>query len=54
MPSQAKAQAATGTAAADSTMLFPVSKTIPENYDEIGEKEAGALRTPGKIKTVIE
>lgn len=54
MPSQAKAQAATGTAAADSTMLFPVSKTIPENYDEIGEKEAVDLRTPGNIKTVIE
>ncbi len=49
----AQGSAAT-TAAADSTLRFPVAKTIPEEYDEIGETESVDLRTPGNIKTVIE
>lgn len=53
-PLQVKAQSATATAAADTTLLYPVSKTVPENYDDIGSKEAVDLRTPGNIKTVIE
>lgn len=51
---QVKAQSATATAAADTTLLYPVSKTVPESYDDIGSKEAVDLRTPGNIKTVIE
>lgn len=51
---QVKAQSATATATADTTLLYPVSKTVPENYDDIGSKEAVDLRTPGNIKTVIE
>lgn len=54
VPLQVKAQSATATAAADTTLLYPVSKTVPENYDDIGSKEAVDLRTPGNIKTVIE
>lgn len=53
-PLQVKAQSATATAAADTTLLYPVSKTVPEDYDDIGSKEAVDLRTPGNIKTVIE
>ncbi len=54
VPLQVKAQSATATAAADTTLLYPVSKTVPESYDDIGSKEAVDLRTPGNIKTVIE
>ena len=34
VPLQVKAQSATATAAADTTLLYPVSKTVPESYRE--------------------
>lgn len=52
-PVQAQS-AATTKAAADSTVRYPVTKTAPEKYEDIGEKGAVDLRTPSNIESVIE
>ena len=46
----ANAQSATSNkAAADTTVRYPVSKTVPENYEDIGNESAIDLRTPSNI-----
>lgn len=52
-PSQAQTSA-TQSAAADSVVRFPVTKTAPAGYEDIGEEGAVDLRTPSNVKTVVE
>ena len=33
---------------------FPVAKTIPEEYEEIGKQSPADLKTPDNVKTTIE
>ena len=53
IPSHAQ-QSTTQSAAADSVVRFPVSKTVPEGYEDLGEEGAVDLRTPSNVKTVVE
>lgn len=54
VPSANAQSAAPKEAAADSVVRYPVSKTSPENYEDIGAESAADLRTPANIKTDIE
>lgn len=53
-PGQAQVSTTATTAAADSVVRFPVTKTVPGNYEDIGETGTIDLRTPSNIETVIE
>ncbi|MBO7291072.1 MAG: hypothetical protein J6U55_00645, partial [Bacteroidaceae bacterium] len=53
LPANAQ-QATASKAAADTTVRYPVTKTIPENYEDIGNEGAVDLRTPSNIKSEIE
>ena len=53
LPANAQ-QATSSKAAADTTVRYPVTKTIPENYEDIGNEGAVDLRTPSNIKSEIE
>lgn len=55
IPLDASAQGrASARAATDTVVRYPVTKTYPESYEEIGEEGAVDLRTPANIKTEIE
>ena len=46
--------AASSKAVADTTVRYPVTKTTPESYEDIGNEGAVDLRTPSNIKSEIE
>ena len=50
----AMAQSTAAKASADSVVRYPVTKTAPENYEEIGAEGAVDLRTPSNVKTEME
>ncbi|MBR2378087.1 MAG: cell surface protein SprA, partial [Bacteroidaceae bacterium] len=54
LPTHAQSPASTPKAGADSTMRFPVAKTVPANYEDIGKDGAVDLRTPDNVKSDIE
>lgn len=54
LPTHAQSPTSTPKAGADSTMRFPVAKTVPENYEDIGKEGAVDLRTPDNVKSDIE